>query len=74
MAAAEAEKMLQAARAEMDTATRAAMLELRVYAAEQALQLAEQTIRERLDEESRQRLLNQFLAKLDPRNKQNFPA
>ena len=74
MAAAEAEKMLQAARAEMDTATRAAMLELRVYAAEQAVELAEQMIRERLDEEGRQRLFNQFLAKLDPRNKQNFPA
>jgi F0F1-type ATP synthase membrane subunit b/b' len=74
MAAAEAEKMLQAARTEMDTATRAGMLGLRLYAAEQAVKLAEQMIRERLDKEGRQRLLNQFLAKLDTKKKRDFPA
>jgi F-type H+-transporting ATPase subunit b len=74
MAAAEAEKMLQATRAEMDTATKAAMLELRQYAGQQAVELAEQMIRERLDEVGRQRLFNQLLAKLDTKKKQDFPA
>ena len=74
MAAAEAEKILQATRAEMDTATKAAMLELRQYAGQQAVELAEQMIRERLDEGGRQRLFNQFLAKLDTKNKQDFRA
>ena len=74
MAAAEAEKMLQATRAEMEIATKAAMLELRQYAGQQAVELAEQMIRERLDEGGRQRLLNQFLAKLDTLKKRDFPA
>ena len=74
MAAAEAEKMLQATRAEMETATKAAMLELRQYAGQQAVELAEQMIRERLDEGGRQRLFNQLLAKLDTMKKQDFRA
>ena len=74
MAAAEAEKMLRAGRAEMETATRAALLELRLYAAEQAVEMAEQMIRERLDDAGRQRLFSQFLAKLEARKKQDFPA
>ena len=74
MAAAEAEKMLQATRAQMDTATKAAMLELRQYAGEQAVELAEQMIRERLDEGGRQRLFNQFLSKLDTGKKRDFPG
>ena len=74
MAAAEAEKMLQATRAEMDTATKAAMLELRQYAGKQAVELAEQMIRERLDEGGRRRLFNQFLAKLDTQEKRDLPA
>jgi F-type H+-transporting ATPase subunit b len=74
MAAAEAEKMLRMARAQMETATRAALVELRLYAAEQAVALAEQMIRERLDEAGRQQLFNQFLAKLEARKKTDFPA
>ena len=74
MAAAEADKMLRAARADMETATRAALVELRLYAAEQAVELAEQMIRERLDEAGRQQLFNQFLAKLEARKKTDFPA
>ena len=74
MAAAEAEKMLQATRAEMDTAAKAAKLELRQYAGQQAVELAEQMIRERLDEGGRQRLFNQLLAKLDPKKKQDYRA
>ena len=74
MAATEAEKMLQATRAQMDTATKAALLELRQYAGEQAVELAEQMIRERLDEGGRQRLFNQFLVKLDTGKKRDLPS
>ena len=61
----EAEKLLQAARSQMDTATRAAQLELRLYASQLAVELAEELVRQRLHEASRQRLVAQFLAKLE---------
>jgi F-type H+-transporting ATPase subunit b len=61
----EAEKILQAARSQMDTATRAAELDLRLYAARLAVELAEELIRQRLDDAARQRLVAQFLAKLE---------
>lgn len=63
-AAQEAEKILEAARARIDTATRAAQQELRVHTAREALRLAEQMIRERMDEPARQRLVSQFMATL----------
>jgi len=63
--AGDAAKILQTARAQMETATKAAKLELRLYAAQQAVELAQQLIRERLDDASRRRLVEQFLAKLD---------
>jgi len=61
----EADKMLQAARTQMDTATKAAQLELRLYTAQLAVELAEELIRQRLDDAARQRLVSQFLAKLE---------
>ncbi len=61
----EAEKMLQAARNQMDTATKAAQLELRLYTARLAVELAEELIRQRLDDAGRRRLVDQFLAKLE---------
>ena len=61
----EAEKLLQAARSQMDTATRAAQLELRLYASQLAVELAEELVRHQLDDASRQRLVAQFLAKLE---------
>lgn len=70
-AAEEAEKILAAARAQMETAVRAAKLELKGYAAEQAVLLAEQMIRERMDEASRSRLISQFIGRLDAKSKQN---
>ena len=70
-AAEEAEKILASARAQMETAVRAAKLELKGYAAQQAVQLAEQMIRERMDEASRSRLVSQFIARLDAKSKQN---
>ena len=64
-AALEAEKLLQAARSQMDTAAKAAQLELRFYAAHLAVELAEELIRQRLDDAARQRLVGQFLARLE---------
>jgi F-type H+-transporting ATPase subunit b len=61
----EAEKILESARAQMETATRAAKVELRIYAAQQAVELAEELIRQRLDDASRSRLVSQFVARLD---------
>jgi len=63
-AAAEAERILQFARAEIDNATRAAKLELKVYAAGQAVELAEAMIRQRLDEAGQRRLVGRFVGEL----------
>jgi F-type H+-transporting ATPase subunit b len=63
-AAEEAEKMLQAARAQTEVAVRAAKLELKSYAAEQAVELAEEIIRRRLDEGGRKKLVEDFLARV----------
>ncbi len=60
----EGEKMLQAARNQMDTAAKAAQLELRLYTARLTVELAEELIRQRLDDAGRRRLVDQFLAKL----------
>ena len=60
----EAEKILQAARARTEAAVRTAKLELKTYAAEQAVQLAEEIIRQRLDEAGQKRLVADFLARV----------
>jgi F0F1-type ATP synthase membrane subunit b/b' len=60
--AVEAEKILQSARAQIEVAVRAAKLELKSYAAEQAVELAEEIIRRRLDEAGRKKLVGEFLA------------
>ena len=60
----EAEKILQAARAQTEVAVRAAKLELKSYAAEQAVELAEEMIRRRLDEAGRKKLVEDFLARV----------
>jgi len=63
-AAEEAEKILQAARAQTEVAVRAAKLELKSYAAGQAVELAEQIILRRLDEAGRRKLVGEFLAEV----------
>lgn len=67
----EGERMLASARAQMETAAKAAQLELRLFAARQALELAEGTIRQRLDEPARRRLVSQFLMRLGARPSSN---
>jgi F-type H+-transporting ATPase subunit b len=66
-AAEEAEKILQAARAQTEIAVRVAKLELKSYTAEQAIELAEQIIRQRLDEAGRKKLVSDFLAEVESR-------
>jgi F-type H+-transporting ATPase subunit b len=63
-AAEEAEKILQSARAQTELALRAAKLDLKSYTAAQAVELAEQIIRRRLDEAGRKRLVSDFLAEV----------
>lgn len=67
----EASRILEAARAQMDTAVRGAKLELRDYAAEKAVALAEELIRTRLDDSGRHRLVAQFAAGLEAKDRKN---
>lgn len=60
-----AEKIIQAARAQTELAARAAKLELKVYAAEHAVKLAEEIIRQRLDDAARSRLVGEFLSEVE---------
>jgi F-type H+-transporting ATPase subunit b len=64
----EAEKLLQAARAQTEVALRAAKVELKSYAAEQAVKLAEAIIRGRLDEAGQRKLVGEFLAEVEKKN------
>ena len=70
-AAEEAEKILQSARAQTEVAVRAAKLELKSSAAEQAVELAEEIIRQRLDEAGRKQLVSDFLARVESKARQN---
>jgi len=60
-----AEKIIQSARAQTDAATRAAKLELKMYAAQQAVELAEEIIRQRLDDAGRKKLVGDFLSAVE---------
>jgi len=61
---AEANKLLEFARARLDAATRAARQGLQAFAASEALRLAEQSVRRRLDAPQRERLFARYLAGL----------
>ncbi len=65
----EAEKLLQSARLQMETASKAAQLELKLFAGQQAVELAEEMIRRRLDDATRRRLVSQFVARLEAKQK-----
>jgi F-type H+-transporting ATPase subunit b len=60
----EAEKILDAARVQIEVATRAGILELKTFAAQEALRLAEELIGDRLDASSRGRLVSRFVEEL----------
>ena len=70
-AAEEAARILDSARAQMDTALRAARIELKSFAAQQSVALAEELIRATLDEPARQRLVSQFAATLQAKEQKN---
>jgi F-type H+-transporting ATPase subunit b len=60
----DAQRVMDFAQAQIEAALRAAQLELKRYAAAQAVELAESVIRRRLDEPLRHRLVNEFVAEL----------
>ncbi len=60
----EAQRLMDFAHAQIEAAVRAAQLELKRYAAGQAVELAESAIRRRLDDSLRHKLVNQFVAEL----------
>ncbi|HUZ45465.1 MAG TPA: ATP synthase F0 subunit B [Terriglobia bacterium] len=67
----EVRKIQEAAKAHIQAATNAAKLEIKTYVVEQALSQAGSLIRERLDEESRRRMVSFFLADLKSRMSNN---
>jgi F-type H+-transporting ATPase subunit b len=67
----EAARILESARAQTDTAVRAAKLDLKSYAAQKALARAEELIRTRLDDSVRRRLVTQFVATLESKERKN---
>jgi F-type H+-transporting ATPase subunit b len=57
----EAAKILESARAQIATAIKAAKLELKIYAAQEGLKLAEEMIRGRMDDSTRHQLVSRFM-------------
>jgi F-type H+-transporting ATPase subunit b len=64
LTAEEAARIVDSARAQMDAAVRGAKLELKNYATQRAVTLAEELIHTRLDEAGHKRLVSQFVATL----------
>lgn len=67
----DAQRVMDFAQAQIEAAVRAAKLELKRYAAGQALELAESAIRRRLDESTRHQLVSHFMAQLKESRSQN---
>ena len=67
----EAERIDEFAKARILAETNAAKLELKDYVVEQALEQARGKIQQRMDEESRKRLVGYFLADLNSKTKSN---
>jgi len=67
----EAERILESAEARFVTAVRAARSELKSYIAVQALELAEQVLRQRLNEAAHARLVSDFVARVRAKAEQN---
>ena len=67
----EAARILESARAQMAAAVRGAKLELKGYAAQQAVTVAEGLIRARLDDPGQRRLVGQFAATLQAQERKS---
>lgn len=70
-AAEDAARLLESSRAQMTITTRAAQLELKAFTAQQAVALASEVIRQRLDAAGRERLVSQFAAMLGESRKES---
>lgn len=69
--AAEIEKMMDSLRVQMEVATKQARLELKLYGAQQAVEMARQMIGQRLDDAGRRRLVADFVARLEEKRVQS---
>ena len=69
--ATEMEKMMDSLRVQMEVATKQARLELKLYGAQQAVEMARQMIGQRLDEAGQRRLVAHFVARLEERRVQS---
>jgi F-type H+-transporting ATPase subunit b len=67
----EAARILESARAQTDTAVRGAKQELKNYATQKAITLAEELIRTRLDDSGRRRLVAQFVNTIESKERKN---
>lgn len=67
----EARRIDEFAKARIQAATNAAKLELKDYVVERALEQARNTIRQRMDEKNRERLVSYFLEDLSSKTKSN---
>jgi F-type H+-transporting ATPase subunit b len=67
----EAARILESARNQTAVAVRAAKLELKRYAAQKSVTLAEELIRARLDDSGRKRLVTQFVATIESKERKN---
>jgi F0F1-type ATP synthase membrane subunit b/b' len=67
----EGARILESARAQMNVAVRAAKLELKRYAAQKSVSLAEEKIRTRLDDSGRKQLVQQFVATIESKERNN---
>jgi F-type H+-transporting ATPase subunit b len=67
----EGARILESARAQMEAAVRGAKLELKNYAAQQSVTLAEELIRTRLDDAGRRRLVAQFVTTIQSKERKN---
>jgi len=70
-AAREAERILESARVRLAAETRSVQLELKFFAAQEALRMAESMLRERLDDATRRELFRQFMTNLESRERRN---
>jgi F0F1-type ATP synthase membrane subunit b/b' len=67
----EGARILESARAQTNVAVRAAMLDLKRYTAQKSVTLAEELIRTRLDDSGRKRLITQFVATIESKERKN---
>ena len=71
MTGTEIEKLMDSLRVQMEVATKQARLELKLYGAQQAVEMARQMIGRRLDDAGQRRLVADFVARLEAKQVQS---